>query len=192
MTRAFLADAIEDASLGRILDAGRRTPTAGFTQGVDLLVLEGADETARFWDASLPEGEQRDGFAWPGLLRAAVLVIPLCEPAAYVRRYAERDKASTGLGEGRERWSVPYWTVDAAFAAMAMQYAAIDEGLGVLFFGLPDRWPLVLGALGVPAGFEAIGALAIGHCDPVAGTSTGSPRRRPRRDPGSIVHRGGW
>lgn len=192
MTRAFLAEPVDADSLERILDAGRRAPSAGFTQGVDLVVLRGAAETSRFWDVSLPPGERRAAFAWPGLLSAPVLVIPVCEPDAYVRRYAERDKASTGLGEGPERWPVAYWTVDAAFAAMAMQYAAIDEGLGVLFFGLPDRWTRVLDALAVPRGFEAIGALAIGRRDPAVPATAGSASRRTRREASSVIHRGGW
>lgn len=192
MTRAFLADPVDASSLERILDAGRRAPTAGFTQGVDFIVLRGGDEARSFWEVSLPPGERRDAFAWPGLLRAPVLVIPVCEPAAYIDRYAEPDKASTGLGEGPERWPVAYWTVDAAFAAMAMQYAAIDEGLGVLFFGLPGSWSAVLQALAVPPGFEAIGALAIGHRDQRAASLSGSATRRARRDAASVVHLGGW
>lgn len=192
MTRAFLADPIASDALDRILDAARRAPSAGYSQGVDLVVLSGPEQTARFWDVSLPVGERRDEFWWPTLLQAPVLVIPVCEPDAYVRRYAEPDKASTGLGEGRERWPVPYWTVDASFAAMALQYAAIDEMLGVLFFGIPNAWDEVLGALGVPSGYEAIGAVAIGHVDSTAAAPSGSSTRRARRDPASIIHRGGW
>ena len=192
MTRAFLPDPVAPDALDRILDAARRAPSAGYTQGVDLIVLSGPEQTRRFWDVSLPAGERREEFGWPGLLQAPVLVIPVCEPDAYVRRYAEPDKASTGLGAGRDRWPVAYWTVDASFAAMALQYAAIDEMLGVLFFGIPNGWDDVLGALGVPSGYEAIGALAIGHVDRGAAAPSGSPTRRARRAPTSVIHRGGW
>jgi nitroreductase len=192
MTRAFLPDPVAPDALDRILDAARRAPSAGYTQGVDLVVLSGPAETRRFWDITLPEGEGRDEFFWPALLRAPLLVIPVCEPDAYVRRYAQRDKASTGLGEGRDRWPVAYWTVDASFAAMALQYAAIDEMLGVLFFGIPGRWDEALGALGVPPGHEAIGAVAIGYVDRSGASPSGSPTRRSRRPVAELVHRGGW
>jgi nitroreductase len=192
MTRAFLPDPVAPDALDRILDAARRAPSAGYTQGVDLIVLCGPDQTRRFWDVSLPAGERREEFGWPGLLQAPVLVIPVCEPDAYVRRYAEPDKAATGLGAGRDQWPVAYWTVDASFAAMALQYAAIDETLGVLFFGIPNGWDDVLGALGVPSGYEAIGAVAIGHVDREAAAPSGSPTRRARRASTSVIHRDGW
>ena len=192
MTRAFRPQSLAPEAVDGILDAARRAPSAGFTQGVDLLVLEGPTETARFWDVSLPAGERRDAFWWPALLEAPLLVIPVCEPDAYVRRYAEPDKAATGLGASREAWPVAYWTVDAAFAAMALQYAAIDAGLGVLFFGIPGAWAPVLDALGAPAGYEAIGAVAIGLPADEATAPSGSPTRRPRRLPTDVVHRGGW
>ena len=194
MTRAFRADPLAPDAVDRILDAARRAPSAGFTQGVDLVVLEGTAETARFWDVTLPAGAARDSFAWPTLLAAPLLVIPVCEPDGYVRRYGEADKATTGLGAGREAWSVPYWTVDAAFAAMALQYAAVAEGLGVLFFAIPGPWPPVLAALGVPDDREAIGAVVIGQPaeEGAAAGPTGSPTRRPRRPVDEVIHRGGW
>ncbi|MEY2571193.1 MAG: hypothetical protein QOE63_1543 [Acidimicrobiaceae bacterium] len=191
MTRAFGAAPIDPERVEDILDAARRAPSAGFTQGVDLVVLEGA-ATARFWDVSLPPGQRREEFWWPTLLDAPLLIIPVCEPDAYVRRYAEPDKAVTGLGASRDRWPVAYWTVDAAFAAMALQYAAVDAGLGVLFFGIPGPWAPVLAALGVPDGYEAIGAVAIGESADAASAPSGSPTRRPRRAVDDVVHRGGW
>ena len=192
MTRSFLPTPVAAAVVDRILDAGRRAPTAGFTQGVHLIVLEGPSQTARLWDVTLPRGERRERFRWPGLLDAPVLVIPVSDPGAYVRRYAEPDKVDRGLGGSPEEWPVPYWTVDAAFAAMALQYAAVAEGVGVLFFGIPGPWGPVLGTLGVPEGFEAIGAVAIGEPARDDGAPTGSPTRRTRREADELVHRGGW
>ena len=61
------------------------------------VVLEGPEQTARYWDASFPP-ERRDGFRWPGLLDAPVLVVPVADPAAYVERYAEPDKAAHRSG----------------------------------------------------------------------------------------------
>ncbi len=190
MTRAFSADAVDDAVLRRVLDAARRVPSAGNTQGFDFVVLVGADETSRYWDVTLPV-EKRDGFRWTNLLTAPVIVTVWADPSAYVSRYGEPDKARTGLGDSTDRWATPYWTVDASFAAMAMQYAAIDEGLGVLFFGMFDHAAAVAAELGVPADREAIGTLAIGW--PVDdGEEPGRSQDRTRRDLDDVVHRGGW
>ena len=93
-----------------------------------------------------------------------MIVLPLADPAAYLARYAEVDKARSGLaGLAAADWPVPYWLVDASFSAMLMLLAARDVGLGALFFRLhQDPGPL-LAALGVPEGRQVIGALALGY-----------------------------
>src|SRR4051812_17298153 len=122
MTRSFERRPIDPATVERILGAGLRAPSAGFTQGVDLLVLEGAAETARYWGGALPDPSS---FPWPGLLAAPLLVVVLSSEDAYRRRYAEPDKArSAGT------FDVPWWHVDAAFTALLLQLAAVDAGLG--------------------------------------------------------------
>jgi nitroreductase len=187
MVRNFTDEGVDDASLQRILDAARRAPSAGNTQAIDLLVLVGTD-TARYWDTTLPM-PRRARFRWPGLLRAPVLVIPCVEPSAYVERYAEGDKAATGLGGGLDRWPVPYWHVDAGMAAMAMLLAAVDEHLGALFFGLFEHEDAVRAEFGVPDTHQPIGTVAIGHPAP---DEPGRSASRPRRDPDEVIHRGHW
>ena len=199
MTRDFLADPIDDSVLERVFEAARRVPSAGNAQGCDLVVMVGPAETARYWDAALPPS-RREAFRWKGLLVCPVLVTVWADPAAYVARYAEADKQRTGLGAGPDAWSTPYWIVDASFAAMALQYAALDEGLGVLFFGMFDHAPSVAAALDVPAGHEPIGTLAIGWPDSSGSEGPGASAGRPRRpmfddteasDPvRPLVHRG--
>jgi nitroreductase len=189
MTRAFQPDPVSHELLEAIVDAGRRAPSAGNSQGVAFVVLEGPDQTRRYWDTTLPT---RESFGFPGLLDAPVLIIVVTHPQAYVDRYAEPDKATTGLGEGAERWPVPYWTVDASFAAMLLQLAAIDAGLGVLFFGPFEHEPEVLRALGVPDDHEAIGTIALGWPDTRADSRAGTSANRPRRPSADVVHWGGW
>ncbi|MDG2112762.1 MAG: nitroreductase family protein, partial [Actinomycetota bacterium] len=138
MTRSFLDRPVEPEVLDRVLEAARRVPSAGNSQGFDFVLLEGPSETALYWDATMP-AERRTSFRWQSLLGAPVIVTVWADPGRYVERYAEQDKERTGLGEGAEAWTTPYWLVDASFAAMALQYAAIDEGLGVLFFGMFDH-----------------------------------------------------
>ena len=182
MTRSFEARQVDAELVERILAAGLRGPTAGHTQGVDLLVLEGPAQTGRYWDTTLP-GADRSGFPWPGLLAAPLLVVVLSSEAAYRRRYAEPDKAaSAGL-------DVPWWHVDAAFAALLLQLAAIDAGLGALFFAT-HHVPALRRTFGVPDAWAPVGTVAIGHPAPDRPSSSVATRRR--RPAAEAIHRGGW
>lgn len=192
MTREFDATRPVPAELvDRLVDLAARAPSAGKTQGWHLVVLEGAD-TARFWDVTLP-AERRDGFRWKGLLDAPVIALPLADPAAYVARYGEDDKARTGWGAGREAWSAPYWTIDTAMAVMTLLLGAEAEGLGALFFAVSRDEAQLRADLGIPVELELLGAIALGW--PVAGDPTADRGRsagRRRRPAAEIVHRGGW
>ena len=189
MTRAFDRRPLPPGLLDDLLALAGRAPSAGNTQGWHAVVLEGAD-TARFWDITLPP-ERRGSFAWPRLYDAPALVLPLADPHAYVARYAEPDKAATGLGHGIDRWPAPYWTIDAAMALMTLLLAAEDAGLGALLFGVFRGEAELRTALGVPADLVLLGAVALGY--PSADRSTaGRSAGRPRRSTGEFVHRGRW
>ena len=188
MTRAFRPDSLPDGVLEGLVDLAARAPSAGKTQGWHLVVLEGAD-TSRFWDVTLPP-ERRAGFRWQGLLDAPAILLPLADPQAYVDRYAEPDKARSGLGESPESWPAPYWTIDAAMAVMTLLLAAEDAGLGALFFGVFDGEAELRAALDIPDGLELLGAIALGHA--ADATGTGRSADRPRRSADEIIRRGRW
>jgi nitroreductase len=188
MVRNFVPDPVDASVLDRILDAARRAPSAGNAQGIDLVVLEGPVQTGAYWDVTLPPA-RRPGFRWPGLLLAPVLILPYVRPGAYVERYAEPDKAATGLGAGRASWPVPYWHVDAGMAVMAMLVTIAAEDLGAVFFGQFGHAPAVRDALGVPEGYEAIGTIALGRPAPCAPGRSATRTRRPATE---VVHRGRW
>jgi nitroreductase len=187
MCRAFRPEPVDPHVVDGLIDLARRHPAAGNTPGTAFLVLEG-DDVGAYWDVTLPAG-RRAGFPWPGLLDAPVLVVVVVDPDAYVVRYAEADKARTGLGGGTGSWPVPYWFVDGGMAAMALLLAVTDAGLGACFFGLFDHEPAVVARFGVPPGMRAVGTIAIGH--PAADRPSASARRgRPPLD--EVIHRGRW
>jgi nitroreductase len=198
MTRDFRPDSIPPEVLSHLVDLAARAPSAGKTQGWSLVVLNG-EETAEFWDLSLP-AERRAGFRWQGLLQAPVIAIALADPQAYVARYSEADKARTGLGQSRDVWPTPYWTVDGSMAIMTLLLAAEDVGLGALFFGVFNAEAEIRSALGIPESLEILGALALGY--PATGGGSEEPgasglptvaargrsASRPRRSPEEIIH----
>jgi nitroreductase len=189
MVRAFEPRPVPAGTVERLVDAARRAPAAGNTHGLAVVALEGPEETARYWDVALP-AERRADFPWPKLLDAPVLLVLCCRPGAWVERYAETDKDRTGLGAGTDAWDVPYWFVDTAFAAMLAQLAAVDAGLGALFFGLFEHERPVLDALGVPASWRAVGTIAVGWPAQDDRPSRSAARGRPPLD--EVLHRGGW
>jgi nitroreductase len=188
MVRAFTDRPVDPATVDELIDLARRAPSAGHSQGWAFVVLEGPDQTARYWDTTLPV-EGRAGFRWTGLIEAPVLVVCLVRPAAWVERYAEPDKARTGLGAGEAAWTVPYWWVDAGMAIEHALLGAVDAGLGACFFGLFDHEPAVLEELGVPDGWRAVGTIALGHPAP---DEPGQSAARGRQRVADVVHRAGW
>ena len=188
MVRAFERTPVPADVLDRVLELATRVPAAGNTAGLDLVVLEGG-QTTKYWDASL-SSDSRASFPWPKLLDAPVLIVPVASPDAYVKRYGEPDKARTGLGDGADAWSVPYWYVDTAFAAMVALLAAVDEGLGALFFGQFEHEAAIKRALGIPDDRRPVGTIALGYA--CAEQRSSLSARRPRRSLDEMVHRGGW
>lgn len=188
MVRAFRPDPVDPALLDRLLADTLRAPSAGNSQGIELVVLEGPARTARYWDAALP-GPRRAAFAWPDLLAAPVVVIVLADRQRYLDRYAEPDKAATGLGGAAEAWSTPYWWVDGGMAVHALLLGAVDAGLGALFFGPFAREEAVRAALAIPDGHGVVGVVALGHPLP---SRPGRSASRARRPAAEVIHRGGW
>ena len=177
------------AALDQVLYAAQRAPSAGFSQGWDFVVLAGSQERDRFWEAATEpgrhDGAHRD--AWlAGVSGAPVLVLCLSDPGAYLDRYAEPDKGWTDRAPGR--WPIPYWDVDTGMAAMLMLLAAVDQGLGALFFGVPPaRHSAVRQVHGIPDNRRLVGVVALGH---ELRRTEGSSRTRPRRKPTEVVHWG--
>jgi nitroreductase len=179
-TRPVPADALD-----AVLAAALRAPSAGFTQGVSLLVLSSATERETFWGVV---GHANSTWL-RGTRTAPVLVLVWTSEEVYLDRYAEPDKGWTDKDPAR--WSAPYWFVDAGMAGMAALLSAVDHDLGACFFGIPTaRIAAVRDAFGVPPNQLSVGVISLGY--PVPAPAIGSPTRRPRKSPTKLIHRGVW
>jgi len=189
MCRNFTDAPVPAEIVDRLFDRARRAPSAGNTQGWSFVVLQGREQTSRFWEAN-SDAEWLADPSLPGMLRADLVVLPLCSPEVYIRRYSEPDKIAHGLTTP-QRWPVPFWTVDVAFATMLLLLGVVEEGLGALFFGVRrERDALVHSALDIPDEWSPIGAVAIGW--PAEDRGPRGSASRPRRPVEEIVHRGQW
>ena len=197
MVREFTTEPLAPGVTERMLAAANRAPSAGFSQGYALLVLDEPAQLAPFWELALPSEEDEDDVSaaaarpsFPGLTNAPLVIVPLSCKDIYLDRYARQDKGWTDRDESR--WPVPYWDIDTGFMALLILLAAVDEGLGALFFGImPAQIPRFRELFGVPEAYMPIGAVAIGHPDPAA-DHRGSSRVIRRRDVTELVHRGRW
>ena len=190
MVRSFRSDPVAPELVERIVELASRAPSAGKTQGWHFLVLQGA-ETSQFWDTTLP-AKKRSSFKWKHLLDAPIIGLVFADSAAYVARYSESDKSSTGLGNSESSWPTPYWTVDASFATMTLLLAAHDVGLGALFFAVFSGEAALRELLNVPTDLQLIGAVAMGWPRTQEKNIIGLSASRTRRTPAQITHFGKW
>lgn len=184
MVRAYdPAEPVTAEQIDTVVHAAFRAPSAGFTQAVSTLVLAESADRERYWQTTV---EQET--AWvAGLRTAPVLILVWTSRAAYLDRYAEPDKGWTDRDE--DRWSAPYWYVDAGMAVMSALLSAVDLDLGACFFGIPvGRIAAVRAAFGVPDDQLSIGVISLGR--PATGRQS-SPRR-PRRPDHDRTHHGRW
>jgi nitroreductase len=186
MVRNFEDRPIPPETLDRILENALHAPSAGFSQGWAFLVLDGQEQTRRYWDA-LDAGRGWERSGWPGVYNAPVLIVPLANKQAYLARYSEADKAAANR-RTEEDWETPYWYVDTGFASLLMLLTAVDEGLGAVFFGVTNH-AAFHAALNVPVSYHPIGVIALGY--PAPDHLSGSLKRG-RRPQAEVVHRGQW
>ena len=195
MVRAFTKEPIAPEVVDRLLRAANRAPSAGFSQGYAMLVLESEEDRSAFWRAASGEaGDPADGSGWAAdpTTAAPLVVIPCSNKEIYLDRYARPDKGWSDRDEAR--WPVPFWHIDTGMLTMLLLLAAVDEGLGALYFGIaPEAVGSVRDRFGIPADFTPIGAVAIGHPDlDTDAKQVTSARSIKRRGVEDITHRGHW
>jgi nitroreductase len=186
MVRTYLPDRPVAAELiTTALDLATRSPSAGYAQGWDFVVLRTPARRALFWAATTDPHADPDPWL-QGMRTAPVLILCLSDPMRYLDRYAEPDKGWADRDENR--WPVPYWDVDTGMAAFAMLLCAADNGLGACFFGVrPEDQAAVLDAFGAPADRRIVGVVSLGYAAP----DRRSPSlRRGRRPLSEVAHDG--
>lgn len=187
MVRSFHSQLVDELIINECVELASRAPSAGKSQGWNLLLLSGA-ETARYWDIALPS-DRRESFGFANLLQAPHIALTLANPQAYLDRYSEADKQKSGLGESTTAWVAPYWTIDASFATMTFLLALHDQGVGALFFAHTHETELRK-QFNIPDHVEVLGAIAFGREQDE--TRQGRSSSRPRRHVSDIVHRSNW
>ncbi|MDH3247462.1 MAG: nitroreductase family protein [Acidimicrobiia bacterium] len=178
MVRNYTGEAVDSESLDRILDAARRAPSAGHTQGQSFVVVTSAEGRQRIAELAGERLYVDRGFD-PWISRAGALIVVCASEAAYHRRYSEPDKTDAAGNE--IEWPVPFWWVDAGAAMMAILYAAVDEGLGAGFLGVHSVEDLSA-ELGIPPEITPIGVVTIGHPAPDRRSGSLSRGRRATDD----------
>jgi nitroreductase len=192
MVRSFTDAPVPVESVERILDIARRGPSAGYSQGVEFVVVTNERERTL-----LGQGFERVASVsgHHNFIAQAQVLILICTSAdIYKRRYREPDKMRVRGGmTDDDLWSVPYWYTDAGCGLMLMLLAAVNEGLGAAFIGFGPAASRVRDHLGVPHDYEIVGAVLLGYEAADArdfGDVAADPR--PRRSLREIVHRERW
>jgi nitroreductase len=187
LIRHYDGEPVPRETLERIAATVRRAPSAGFSQGQRLLVVDDPDQLAAL--ASLDEEAPVDAEPWFGSAPAHIVV--LTREADYHDRYRKDDK----LQDGEEiEWPVPFWHVDGGAALMLVLLAAIDEGLGAAVYGVPAELNgKFRELLRIPPELQIVAGITIGRPLPDPEWSKRASRATQRRRPvEELVHWNTW
>jgi FMN reductase [NAD(P)H] len=175
MVRHYTGEPVPRATLARIAATVRRAPSAGFSQGQRLLVVDD-----RQLLAGLARDESEDG-AEPWFGSAAAHVLVLTREQDYHDRYRRPDKLET-TGGAEILWPVPFWHVDAGAALMLVLLAALEEGLAAGVYGVQlDDQPRLRALLGIPDDLTVVAGVTLGRPAPDPEWSRRTSRATQRR-----------
>ncbi len=185
MVRNYRDQPVDEATLLRIVEAGRRAPSAGFTQGQSFVLVTDAELRTSIAGLAGEDEYAAKGYdRW--VSRAPAHVVVCVSEAAYHARYREADKLDP---DGSEiEWPVPFWWVDAGASMMAILLAAVDEGLAAGFLGVHSIEGLK-SLLGIPAEVSPIGIVTIGYPAPDRRSASLARGWKPDQD---VVHFERW
>jgi nitroreductase len=186
--RRYTGEPVPRETLERIVRATRRAPSAGYSQGQRLLVV---DDPGLLADLAALAGGPDDPELEPWFPSAPAHVFVLTREADYHDRYRSEDK----LREGKEiEWPVPFWYVDAGATLMLVLLTAVDEGLSAGVYGVPvEQDPAFRALLGIPEDIHIVAGVTIGRGAPDPGWSGKTSRAtQRRRSLDELVRWNGW
>ena len=175
MVRNYRSEPVDRAAIERVVEAGRRGPSAGYAQGIYLIVVTEAAARAEIAGLADEDAYAARGFdRW--ISKAPVHVVVCVRESDYHERYRQPDKLQE---DGSEiSWPVPYWWFDAGAALMLLLLGAVDEGLAAGFFGV-HRLEGLQEVLGIPKDVMPAGVVTIGHRAPDRRSSSIDRGRKP-------------
>jgi FMN reductase [NAD(P)H] len=169
MCRCYLDLPVPRALLLRVLEAARRSPSAGHAQGVRFAVLTNQDQRNQIATVFGEEAYLKRGFrAW--LSTAPVHIVTAVSTEAYEERYAQPDKVTEP-----NDWPVPYAVLDAGKALMSLYLAAEEAGLACGYLG-PHAGPDLVQMFDLPEDWMFVGLVTLGYRDPEVRAKTRSER----------------
>lgn len=184
MVRNYSSAPVDPAVIERLVAMARHAPSAGFSQGIHLIVV--TEESKRREIAEIAGEEEYSARGFDRWVSKAPVHVAVCVAEhEYHARYNESDK----LEGGREiEWPIPYWYVDAGAVFMLLLLGAVNEGLAAGFFGV-HRVEGLGAALGLPPDVVPIGVVTLGHPEPDRRSSSLARGWRPLDE---VVHRERW
>lgn len=182
MVRSFSSRQVDDSILSTILSNMNKSPSAGFSQGIEFVVLRSDDRRQIFfrqWGSEEDRKSYRE--SWPHLEQAPIIILVCSDESRYQERYGELDKK--GLSE------IPWWFVDAGMSTLLGLLSTVDAGLVATFTGVKNQ-DYLRHHLHIPVQVHIVGALLIGYQEGDYRPSSSVARgRRPTEE---IVHYDGW
>jgi len=191
MVRSFTEESVAVDAVERVLDCARRGPSAGYSQGVEFVVVTDASKREAI---AAPADETVAISGHHNFVAQAPVHVVICvSDDIYRSRYREADKMRVVADiDEDELWRVPFWYVDAGAAMMLMLLAAVNEGLAAAFTGGHDP-AFLRELLEIPAEYIPVGIALLGHealdAKQFGDVSVNHRRRRPLSE---VVHNERW
>jgi nitroreductase len=133
MVRSFDATPVDPEWLRELCVDAMWAPTAGNTAGVRMHVA-GPELVGSYFEVATDEQWRTEAPRANALMRAGGVVLVTSRPSDYLARYAQPDKAGSGLDD-HSAWSIPYWHTDAAMATMALLLLLDEAGWAATLWG---------------------------------------------------------
>lgn len=188
MVRNYTDEPVDPNAIARMVDAGVRAPSAGFSQGQRFVVVTTPEQRTAIARAAGEDHYVAEGFE-PWISKAPVHIVVCADKNAYLSRYSEPDKTGPdGRSSQEADWVVPYWWVDAGGSMMAILLAAVDEGLAAGFLGA-HAFEGIKKVVRTPDAILIVGVVTVGHPAPDRPSSSIARGRTPRSN---VVFQNHW